>query len=563
MSFKIELIQKIKKGIHKDVYDFWDTNSAQFDQDSVKTFIAFLSTDKNTDLIKHYFTQAMVKESDWTYDIQTYVLIIRLYCMIGEYTKALEKFLELEAGIKDGTIKKALTRKELKLLSKSKKHDPDSSGSDAKDLEMLNSISTRVIRPFFEMIPSSNPEILIGLFRSHHKFMKAYDFYNLLAKLFTYLEKQVLPSSSETSECADLIDLLKNHNEMTRDVIMTTVNQVLSEFVDRQEIIPKTLLNLIKKWFPDHQLVKIKPNIKHSKCLFCGHHLKSRFLSSSERNTMVSQLTDAYKTTPQLSEFKDWLMQDRRYDKPTFIIDGGNLGYYKKANFSYWQINFMITSLVEKYSRYFQTYYNTLELPQIILIIHNRHLEFNLENSCRKNTTTKNITFAQANEMKSKSEYYIKQWNKNALVWATPPKCYDDIFILMASFMIEKSITITNDQFNDHHTNKLDSNLFYRWRERHLASYNIESDKSQHTNVLELELPLPYSIGFQTITEDQSKSKSSGWHIPVFKLPDDLQQELDENPDTFPDPKYFPNPVKNHVELITPIDDIEWYCLSK
>jgi hypothetical protein len=569
MSFQRELIKRIKAGIAQEVYDLWDTNSVMFNQDNVKTFLAFLSSEKETDVVKKYFKQIMaffdrkVSESNpddkhaWKYDIQTYSLIIRMYCMVCEYTIALEKFIELEAGIKDGTIKKA------KKMTKKKDNDP----SDSSQEDLLKSISTRVIRPFFEMLPESNPEILIGLFRRHYQFMKAYDYYNLLSKLLLYLhepnlQKKDSDDSKTSQNSSDLTDFLRSETNLTKDLIMATVNYILKEFVNRQEIIPKSLLDLIQKWFPDHHLVKI--NIKKSlsdQCLFCGNCLKPKFLTSTERQMMVNQLMKAYPSTPRLNELKDWLMQDRRYMKPTFIIDGGNVGYHNKFTFSHWQINFMIRSLIEKYTSYFQSYYDTLELPQIIVIIHQRHLTFNLETDNLHKRSEKKFTPIEPEKMNQKADYHIKWMQKNASVYATPPKCNDDIFLLMASFLIERSITITNDQFRDHHDDKIDSTLFYRWRERHVASYNITRTSEHNGNLLEVKLPLPYSIGFQEIAGDNSQV--TGWHIPVYKLSDDLQSELDNHPESFPDPKYFPDPVKNHIELVADPEDIEWYCLSK
>lgn len=557
MSFQHQLIQHIKNSDPSQVYNMWDTKSSEFDPDNVKTFLAFLSSEKDLDVVKKYFTQIMaiydtkVSENLWSYDIQLYSLIIRMYCMIGEYTIALEKFLELETGIKNGTIRKAISRKEmLKQQKKQQKQSACDSGDteDEETIQLLKSISTRVIRPFFEMLPESNPEVLIGLFRNHRKLMKSYDYYNLLSKLLSYFNKHTtLPDQSQKDTCSDAINFLKSQTEKTNTLIESTVNHILKEFASRQEIIPKSLLDLIEKWFPDHHMMLMNKDKKsfNGQCLYCGNCLKPKFLSSVEKNMMVSQLIEAYPSTPQLDEFKNWLMQDRRCTRPTFIIDGGNVGYYSgTGEFSYWHISFMIKSLMETYSNYFKNCYNTLELPQIILIIHQRHLD------------TRKIVNQKT---KKQIENHIKQWRDDALIWVTPPKCNDDIFLLMASFMIGESITVTNDQMRDHHLGKIDSNLFYRWKERHVASYQI--NPKQKDNRLVLDLPLHYSTGLQEITG--SESLVSGWHIPVFKLPDDLQADLDKDPSSFPDPKYFPDPVKNHVELIVKQYDIDWYCLSK
>lgn len=534
MSFPRILIEKIKGESPEEVYDLWDQNTDKFNQQTTKTFLSFLGSETDLGKMRNYFDQVItLYQEKWSYDIPTYALVIRINCLLGEYGTALEELLRLETeGI---------------------------SGRKKPPSEL---VSTRMVRPFFEKLPDSNPEILIGLFRRYRHLLKSYDYYNLLTKLSSYVEKKGEKSTSKKAleDSPDLSDFLKYETALTTEMVLETVRHIIGEFIKRQEIIPKSLMKLIQKWFPDYQLTRINSGtFLNGQCFYCNNFLVPQFLSSAERQAMATQILDAYKSMPALGKLKNWLQRERRWEKPTFIIDAGNVGYYQKAAFSYWQIDRMINLLIKKYSSYFQSYFGTKELPQIIVFIHHRHLKFKPEKVQLRNRPKRELTSEEVETMSQSADRYITKWKKNKYIYSTPSGCNDDLFWLLASFMIEKSITITNDQMRDHHVDKIDSNLFYRWRERHVASYCvIEQDGS---NVMEVNMPLPYSMGFQEIVGEHSLVK--GWHIPVFNLPDELEQEIEEHPEDFPDPKYFPDPVKNHVELIVDPKEITWYCLSK
>jgi len=524
MSFPRILIQKIKTAPKEEVYDLWSQSKAKFNKDNAKTFLSFLAAESDQGVMKIYFDQilATFDEKKWSYDLPTYALIIRLNCLLGEYRTALEELFKMET----------------------------------EGLE----VKTRMVRPFFEMLPGSNPEILIGLFRRYRKIMKAYDYYNFLSKLSKYIDTQPSQSSRTLQESPNLCHFLEYETALTRETVLETVDHVFQEWNRRQEILPKSLLDLICKWFPKHKLTRVNVEaLRNGQCFCCNNFLTPKFLSSKERTDMVDQLMKAYQSTPTLSKLKNWLMRERRHEKPTFIIDAGNVGYYQKAGFSYWQIDRMITLLLKEYSSYFQSYFGTKELPQILIFIHQRHLKFKPEKINLPNRPKKELTTVQKEKMAHNADKYISKWRKSGYIYSTPSGCNDDLFWLLASFLIEKSITITNDMMRDHHVDRIDSNLFYRWRERHVANYNVK--ETQYGNTMEVEMPLPYSIGFQKITGPDSLVE--GWHIPVFQLDTKLQEELKADPSSFPDSKYFPDAVKNHVELITDPAEITWYCLSK
>lgn len=524
MSFARILILKIKNASRGEVYDLWDQNKEMFDENTSKTFLSFLALESDLSLAKRYFNQISetFENKKWSYDLPTYALVIRLNCLIGEYSIALGELFKMET---DG-------------------------------LE----VKTRMIRPLFEMLPSSNPEILIGLFRRYRKIMKAYDYYHFLLKLSKYIDCQPNQSSKTFQEYPDLCNFIKKETILTQGMVLETVRHVFQEWNRRQEILPKSLLDLVIKWFPEYHLIRINVEaLRNGQCFYCNNFLVPKFLSNDERTSLVDQLLKAYPSIQMLNKFKNWLMLERRYERPTFIIDAGNVGYYQKAGFSYWQIDRMVNLLVKKYSSYFQYYFGTKELPQILIVIHQRHLKFKPEKINLPNRPSKSLSADQKEKMAQNADKYISKWKKNGYIYSTPAGSNDDLFWILASFLINKSITITNDMMRDHHSNRFDSNLFYRWRERHVANYNVK--ETEYGNVMEVNMPLPYSIGFQEINRDNSLV--TGWHIPVFKLKKELEDELESDPSSFPDPKYFPDPVKNHVELITDPSEITWYCLSK
>ena len=84
------------------------------------------------------------------------------------------------------------------------------------------------------------------------------------------------------------------------------------------------------------------------------------------------------------------------------------------------------------------------------------------------------------------------------MIYYTPYNENDDMYWLLAGFMIKNSLVITNDMMRDHHVDKLDEKLFKRWKDNHIASYEG----------LNINKPSLYTIGVQ--------EHMNGWHIPIM-----------------------------------------------
>ena len=274
-------------------------------------------------------------------------------------------------------------------------------------------------------------------------------------------------------------------------------------------------INFIKHFqYLNKEIKENQQNIKEivlsneNQCSVCGNYLKKHLLTDEERQLLIEQLLKVYNKEYNLENnlennlikflnLVSGMVENTDEDYITYIIDGGNIGYSKNGNFNAELIKSFINMIHLEHKKL----KNTLINYNILLVLHQNKKQYFNKIKKEKETDTE-----------------IKEKKDNCIIYYTPYNEYDDYYWLLASFMIENSLTITNDKLKDHHVNKLDETLFNRWKNSHLTSYsrNASSDNLLDTNSsfnynFKLHKPLTYTKGTQKVLVDDKNI----YHFPV------------------------------------------------
>ena len=360
-----------------------------------------------------------------------------------------------------------------------------------------------MINPFFEFYKNLN--VLITLFEKYNQAMCETEYYYLFLNFKTHKL-----SSSESFD-----------EEKVKDII----EQIFQIWTNNDFIMNEQLLDLVLFWTETKPTTKFKNKTKIQTkinncssdivignrnenendddgffCNNCKNKMIKHILEKGEKEKLSKELILAHpQSEKNLEIFINWFKKNLCLDENIVlnILDGGNIGHSNKGEFSLEPIKQVLNKLsISKKSE------NTINL----LILHQRHF--------KKYKT-------EINELEQLNTQLNNQLN--IIHYSTPYQENDDLYWMLASFMsnFRKTFVITNDLLRDHHVNKLNETLFKRWKENHLVTYSYSSD-----NVIELNYPLEYTIGFQ-----MNKNENGEWyHIPVMNETD---------------------------------DNIDWYCLRK
>ncbi len=340
-------------------------------------------------------------------------------------------------------------------------------------LEYLNemnkykiSIKTRTIAPILENL-SKNHYLEQEQEQEQDYFKTLVDIFDKYNSIFTLEQFHHL-----------LIAFKKYSSSSYQDIIIDKIKKMFEIWCENDFIINDSIIQLILEWFPNYKLKPFEVSEDNITCSECNNQLKKHQLSFNERKTLITDILTVYSNSTSnksnksnkmnkmnqknnLMIFKSIIESERNLNvinKQIYIIDGGNMGHSESGEFSPFPITNFITSM--KSSNVF-----------ILLILHQS-----------RSTSFKD---------------YVVDPNK-LMIYYTPYGENDDLYWLLAGFMIKNSLVITNDMMRDHHVDKLDEKLFKRWKDNHIATYHG----------VDINKPSLYTIGVQEHT--------SGWHIPKW-----------------------------------------------
>ena len=321
-------------------------------------------------------------------------------------------------------------------------------------------IKTRTIAPILENLSKNMYlerdyfKILIDLFDKYNNVFTIEQFHHLLIAFKNY--------KSDKSDSDNM------------NIMIEKIKKMFEIWCEDDMILNNEIVQLLLEWLPNYKLESFNidnENNMNNTCSICNNQLKKHQLTFNERKVLINNLLTVYSKDElkpkkqneknNLLLFKGIIESERNLNvinKQTLIIDGGNLGHSESGEFSSQPITNFITSM--KTSNVF-----------ILLILHQ----------------SRSIHFKDYALDPDKLMIYYTPYNEN-----------DDIYWLLAGFMIKNSLVITNDMMRDHHVDKLDEKIFKRWKDNHIASYKG----------LNINKPSLYTIGFQ--------EHMNGWHIPIL-----------------------------------------------
>lgn len=440
MSFHTNLIKTIKSDNHESIYLLLD----QIIQNSMKDikkahidmFLSFLGTINDHNIILKYYNHMInfYQSNNWKHDLSSYPLMIRISCNINDTFTAIEYITEMN--------------------------------------KYKIPIKTRTIAPIIENLSNNlhlemdDFKILIELFDKYNNVFTLEQFHHLLIAFKNYK--------------SDKSDNMNNH-----DIIIEKIKKMFEIWCENDMILNNEIVQLLIEWLPNYKLESFNISIENDKnitCSICNNQLKKHQLTFNDRKVLINDILNVYQTQNKEQQNKQQVNQSRNkgkqninnlllfkgiiesernlnvINKQTLIIDGGNLGHSESGEFSSHPITNFITSM--KTSNVF-----------ILLILHQ----------------SRSIHFKD----------YVVDPDK-LMIYYTPYNENDDIYWLLAGFMIKNSLVITNDMMRDHHVDKLDEKIFKRWKDNQIASYQG----------LNINKPSLYTLGVQ--------EHMNGWHIPVI-----------------------------------------------
>ena len=494
MSIYRDLIKNIKNNNKDKIYDFMnqilnnhlnlDIETSlvltDFKKNHADLLLSFLASEENLNIIPNYFNMLLelYHKREWLLDLASYSLIIRLLNSLGRYQEALQ-YLE-RCKNKKLEIKNRIISSFFKELSK--KYD---------NLETENETTL----------------ILVNLFNNYYQSMLTEDYYYFLNKLNHITD--ILELNNLENSFLDIINI--------ENIIKTLNNNFIkSEYIFEYEYGYK----LLKIWTNIMQNQQInsqyQSKYKHiiSKtvinddgfCDNCSQLLIKYNLENEGRETLIKELKITYeKSLKSLTKFEEWIKLNKfELESNVFILDGGNIGHSNQGIFSMTPIIKMIEYLMNLMSGQ-----NDMGIT-IIVILHSRHQKLYKEH----------IEILSPIESNNNKLYFkFTPFNEN-----------DDIYWLLLSLHIPKSLVITNDLLRDHHTNKLNEYYFKKWKETHLTSYAF--NQNSDTNI-KLTSPILYTTSFQ------ENILKNGFHIPIKNKNTETEAEADNE------------------------DEYDWFCIFK
>jgi pentatricopeptide repeat protein len=173
------------------------------------------------------------------------------------------------------------------------------------------------------------------------------------------------------------------------------------------------------------------------------------------------------------------------------LIDAANVGYYKQnfggapKHVDYEQIDWIVQHFTRMGKR-------------VLLVLHQRHFNPRL--------------------MPGKYKPIQEKWEREGILYKTPPGMNDDWFWLHAALKY-KTLVLTNDEMRDHHFQMLAPRIFLRWKERHQVHFDFGDweasgvNTSQGGRKVELVFPVAYSRRIQRVED--------GLVVPLAKRGDE------------------------------------------
>ncbi|EEF36338.1 multidrug resistance pump, putative [Ricinus communis] len=214
-------------------------------------------------------------------------------------------------------------------------------------------------------------------------------------------------------------------------------------------------------------------------CNSCSEKLVCIDIDPSETENFATSLTNLAcqrEVKADFVRFQEWLQKHGPFDA---VIDGANLGLINQTNFSFRQLNTVVSKLRQMSP--------SKRLPLIIL-------------------HRSRVTGGPAqnpNNMK-----LLEFWKKSGALYATPTGSNDDWYWLYAAVSCN-CLLVTNDEMRDHLFQLLGTSFFPRWKEKHQVRLSVSRSG------IALHMPPPYSIVIQ-------ESENGSWHVPTISE-DDLE----------------------------------------
>jgi hypothetical protein len=475
MSIYRDLIKDIKNNQKDKVYGFMNKimndhlnldietsfTLTEFKKQYVDLLLSFLALEDNLNIIPNYFNMLLelYHKREWQFDLSSYSLIIRILNSLGRYQEALqylEKCKNQKLEIKNRIISSFF--KEL-----SKKYD---------NLETENGTTL----------------ILVNLFNNYYQSMLTEDYYYLLNKL-NDLDNSFL----DIINIENIITIINNNFIKTEYIFESEYGYKLVEVW--YNIIQKLDSQCDSQSKYKHKISKTVIS-NDGFCDNCSQRLIKYNLENEGRETLIKELKITYdKSLKSLTKFEEWIHINKfEVESNVFILDGGNIGHTNQGVFSMIHIIKMIEYLVSGQND------KKDETITIIVILHSRHQKL----------------------YKEHKEYIekIDSSKKNIHFKFTPYNENDDIYWLLSSLHIPKSLVITNDLLRDHHTDKLNEYYFKKWKETHLTSYVFNQN-------ITLTRPILYTTSFQ------ENILKNGFHIPIKNKNTETDTQTDDEYDWF------------------------------
>jgi proteinaceous RNase P len=221
------------------------------------------------------------------------------------------------------------------------------------------------------------------------------------------------------------------------------------------------------------------------KCSSCARTLPSIDVGDLLMQRLADQVQELATSNDsrraQWGRFVKW-MGDCSRSKYDIIIDGANVGYYKKV--------YSRSSLADLQQINWVVEHYEAQGKRPLVIIHSRHLQA--------------LSGANAS--------ILKTWRKKAIVYSVEPKNNDDWYWMWAAVRIGgRVLVLTNDEMRDHHFQMLSHRSFLRWKERHQVRFSFGQWASGRRQVVVSE-PSVYSKRTQCASDE---ANGDCWHIPL------------------------------------------------
>lgn len=311
---------------------------------------------------------------------------------------------------------------------------------------------------------------------------KIHYYYNLMKKNSVVIKRRTLTPIFKNLESIDQIIYFYTDSKIQG--IVLSIDDYINIFMKKipvlyQNIIIEDMVNNIDQFLPEEYQEKINAIFQKKEE---EPNLQKYVLSQKESGKLTEKMkiyiSHFYSKNTQLLEKISKSMKTLKKMKYDIVIDGANVGFYKRGILSGKKVCFnQISSLASLFES---------KGKRVLIIIHNHHIEK-----------------ADLNEKK-----IIKNINSNQKInlFVVPKGSDDDWFWLFASLSNMNSYLVTNDEMRNHFYYMNLDNSFQHWKETRVINYDLDTQ-----NNFSLVEPYPY------LKKIQINLKNGELAIPFIK----------------------------------------------